>query len=76
MKVLWWALRSSGVKELIVRVIQGMYSNERSRVRVSGQYSEEFDVAVGVHQDSVPSPLLFTLVLEALSSEFRTSMPW
>ena len=43
-KVLWWALRSLGVEEWAVRVIQGMYVNARSRVRVNGQYSEEFGV--------------------------------
>ena len=75
-KVLWWALRSVGVEEWAVRVIQGMYSNARSRVRVNGQYSEEFGVEVGVHQGSVLSPLLFILVLEALSQEFRTGVPW
>ena len=75
-KVLWWALRSLGVEEWAVRVIQGMYSNVRSRVRVNGQYSEEFDVGVGVHQGSVLSPLLFIIVLEALSREFRTGTPW
>ena len=30
-------------------------------------YSEEFEVKVGVHQGSVFSPLLFIIVLEALS---------
>ena len=53
-----------------------MYSNARSRVRVNGQYSEEFGVGVGVHQGSVLSPLLFILVLEALSREFHTGVPW
>ena len=75
-KVLWWALRSVGVEEWSIRVIQGMYTNARSCVRVNGQYSEEFGVAVGVHQGSVLSPLLFILVLEALSREFRTGAPW
>ena len=48
------------------------------RVRVGEGYSEEFEVKVGVHQGSVLSPLLFIIVLEALSREFRsgrTSMP-
>ena len=75
-KVLWWALRSLGVEEWAVRVIQGMYTDVKSRVHVNGQYSKEFRVGVGVHQGSVLSPLLFILVLEALSSQFRTSVPW
>ena len=50
--------------------------NAISRVRVNGQYSEEFGVGVGVHQGSVLSPLLFILVPEALSREFQTGVPW
>ena len=31
---------------------------------------------VGVHRGSVLSPLLFIIVLEALSREFRAGVPW
>ena len=75
-KVIWWALRKLGVEEWIVRLVQGMYANARSRVRVGEGYSEEFEVKVGVHQGSVLSPLLFIIVLEALSREFRSGVPW
>ena len=73
---LQWALRKLGVEEWIVRLVQGMYANARSRVRVGEGYSEEFVVKVGVHQGSVLSPLLFIIVLEALSREFRSGVPW
>ena len=59
-----------------MRLVQGMYANARSRVRVGEGYSEEFEVKVGVHQGSVLSPLLFIIVLEALSREFRSGVPW
>ena len=46
-------------------------------VSVFGEgYSEEFEVKVGVHQGSVLSPLLFIIVLKALSREFRSGVPW
>ena len=74
-KVIWWALRKLGVEEWIVRLVQGMYANARSRVCVGEGYSEEFEVKVGVHQGSVLSPLLFVIVLEALSREIRSGVP-
>ena len=75
-KVLWWAMRKVGVEEWIVRLVQAMYNNARSQVRVGCEYSEEFEVGVGVHQGSVLSPLLFIIVLEALSRDFRVGVPW
>ena len=54
--VLWWALRSLGVEEWAVHVIQGMYSNVRSHVQVKGQYSEEFGLWFG-DRSSVFIPL-------------------
>ena len=47
--VLWWALRKVGIPEWIVRVIQVMYQNARSQVRVNNLFSDVFDVQVGVH---------------------------
>ena len=75
-KVIKWALRKLGVEEWTVQLVQGMYANARSRVRVGEGYSEEFEVRVAVHQGSVLSPLLFIIVLEALSREFRSGVPW
>ena len=75
-KVLWWALRTVGVEEWIVRVVIAMYENASSKVRINDAYSNSVKVNVGVHQGSVLSPLLFIIVLEALSREFRTGCPW
>ena len=51
-------LRKPGVEEWIVRLVQGMHANARSGVRVGKGYSEEFEVKIGVHQDSVFSSSL------------------
>ena len=74
--IIWWALCKLGIDEWLVRLVQSMYTDVRSRVRVGNGYSEEFGVKVGVHQGSVLSLLLFIIVLEALSWEFRTGCPW
>jgi len=37
---------------------------------------EEFNILVGVHQGSVPSPLLFIIVLDKFTKEIRKGVPW
>ena len=53
-----------------------MYANAQSCVHVVEGCTEEFEVKVSVHQGSVLSPLLFIIVLEALSPEFHSRVPW
>ena len=53
-----------------------MYDSPSSRIRVDDSYSDNIDVSVGVHQGSVLSPLLFIIVLEALSRDSRVGCPW
>ena len=65
-----------GIDEWLVRLVQSMYKDVRSSIRVGDGYSEVFSVGVGVHQGSVLSPLLFIIVLEALSREFHIGCPW
>ena len=69
-------MRKLGVEEWAIRVVQGMYKDAKSRKRINGKYSEDFNGNAGVHQGSVLSPLLFIIVLEALSRVFRTGVPW
>ena len=44
-------------------------------IRDSGN-SNGFEVKVGMHQGSALSPLLFVIVMVALSREFRVALPW
>ena len=57
-------------------LVQIMYGNARSKVRVGVVVSQEFSEKVGVHQASCLSPLLFIIMMEALSWEFRPRCPW
>ena len=73
---LWWSLRKLGVDQWLIRLVKAMYSNAKFSLQVNGSSSESFKVTVGVHQGSVLSHLLFIIMMEALSREFRVSDPW
>jgi len=45
-------------------------------VRTDYNNSNGFEVNVGMHQGSPLSPLLFVIVMEALSKEFRVALLW
>ena len=71
--VLWWAMRKVGINEWVIKIL---YDSANSSVRIKGRFSEKFEVAVGVHQGSVLNPLLFAIVMEALSRECQIGCPW
>ena len=56
------------LEEWIIRVVKAMYGNAKSTVNINGTIGDPFPVVL--------SPLLFIIVLEALSREFRTGLPW
>jgi len=76
LEVLWWALRRLFVDEWLVTVIQSMYDRAVTAIKVNGGLSKEFPVKVRVHQGSVLSPLLFIIVMEEMTQEFKVGLPW
>ena len=58
------------------RFCDSMYSGAKTVVRTVYGNSKSFEVKVGMHQGSALSPLLFVIVIEAISREFRVAMPW
>ena len=69
-------MRRFGVEEWVIRAVKEIYENAKSCVLMNGQFSDEFNIKVGVHQGAVLSPLLFIIVMEALPREFRVGCPW
>jgi hypothetical protein len=74
--VVRWALRKEGVSEYLVRAVMSTYEKARTVVRVGNECTEEFDVKVGVHQGSVLSPLLFIIVMQAITKNISKGLPW
>ena len=74
-KVLCWAMRRVRVEVWIIHTVKAMYENAKPSVPVNGQFIDEFNIKVSVPQSAVLSPLLFVIIMEALSKEFRVSCP-
>jgi len=67
---------SKGVEEWLVSAVMSMYTGAKTVVRIVYGNSNGFEVKVGMHQGSILSPLLFVIVMEAISGEFRVALPW
>ena len=61
--------------EWITSVILSDVRECDNKSAVEWERKNAFSVRVGVHLGSVLSPLLFIIVLEALSREFREGLP-
>ena len=53
-----------------------LYTDSKSRVRVAGGLLENYPMNAGVHQGSVLSPFLFSLVLPEATKECRRDEFW
>jgi len=52
------------------------YTGAKTVIRTVYGNSKGFEIKVGMHQGSALSPLLFVIVMEATSGEFRVALPW
>jgi len=69
-----WAMRKLGVEEWLVSAVMSMFTGAKTVVRTAYDNSKGFEVKVGMHQGSALSPLLFVIVMEAISREFRVAL--
>ena len=75
-EVISWAMRKLGAEEWLVLVVMSTYTGAKTVVRTVYGNSKGFEVKVGTHQGSALSPLLFVIVMEAISRELRVALPW
>ena len=82
-KVISWVMWKLGIKEWKVKFVQAKYANAASGVCINNTFSEKFDIKVEVlshqaftqHEGSVLSPLLFVVVIKALSQVCQRGCP-
>ena len=75
-RILWWAMQRLRIDEQIIQLVKSMYDNAHSKVRITNSYINPVNILVGAHQGSVLSPLLFIIIMKALSLELRTGCPY
>jgi len=75
-QVIRWAMRKLGAEEWLISTVMSMYTGAKTVVRTVYGNSECFERKVGMHQGSALSRLLFVIVMEAISREFRVALPW
>jgi len=63
---LWHVVRHLHFDEKIVRILEALYKDTVSAVRVDGELSGWFSTTIGVLQGCVLSPLLFNILLEVV----------
>ncbi|VDL78746.1 unnamed protein product [Nippostrongylus brasiliensis] len=75
-EVIWYALRKQMVPEELISWVRILYTDPRSRVQAAAGTSSEFPISVGVHQGSPLSPLLFIAVMDAVTRDLQSPVPW
>ena len=55
-KVMEWPMKKKGLLKVIVWAVTSLYDGAKIRMKVGSTFSKEFEIKVGVHQESVLSP--------------------
>ena len=58
-----------------MRTVIALYTETCTVVRTDAELTESFEVKVSLHQGLVLSPLLFSAVMDVVSSEARSGLP-
>jgi hypothetical protein len=70
--LLWHKLKCYGLQGKIMDALQGIYSAVYSAVKVNGQLTEWFEVALGLKQGCLISPFCFNMYLNDLINDINS----
>ena len=62
--MLAWALRRKGIPEVLVGSVTSLYDGAKMKAGLDSELSEEFEANVGMHQGSVLSPSLLSVMVD------------
>ena len=70
-ELLWEIMEKVGISKYIIERIKEIYQETRVRVRVEGDFSEEFWTVKGLKQGCVLSPILFCIYIAGLEEDCK-----
>jgi Reverse transcriptase (RNA-dependent DNA polymerase) len=74
--IMWWALKRKLIPTKYVTLIKDMYTNVVTCVRACDGESDTFSIKIGLHQGSILSPYIFTLVMDEITNDIQGDIPW
>ena len=75
-EVLWRCMQKRNIPEGYIRLLHDMYQGATTRVKSKRGISEQVEVVIGFHQGSALSPFLFIMLVDKISQDVRTELPW
>ena len=70
--LLWYKLLKQGVHGKILKVIQTLYSNLQSCVRINNNFTDWFSISSGVRQGDNLAPTLFAVFINDLANDVKS----
>jgi hypothetical protein len=74
--IMWWALQKHKVSTKYITLIKDMYDNVVTSVWTSDKDTNDFLINIGLQQGSDLSPYLFALVMDNVTREIQSGIPW
>jgi hypothetical protein len=72
---MWWALQKNKVSTKYITLIKDMYDNVVTSVRTSDGDTNDFSINIGLQGSSL-SPHLFALVMDEVTRDIQSGIPW
>jgi hypothetical protein len=67
--IIWPIMRSYGIPDNLISLVKAMYMDPVTKVRTTYGLTDGFNVAVGLHQGSALSPLIFIMIMDFISKK-------
>jgi hypothetical protein len=74
--IMRWTLQKYKVSTKYITLIKNMYDNVVISVRTSDRDTNDFPINIRLHQVSVLSPYLFALVMDEVTRDIQSGIPW